>query len=134
MFQKIAAWAHSIKQQVLLLWTAYRHPECPLYVKILIGLIVLYALSPIDLIPDFIPVLGYLDEVILLPILISLAFKLIPQHVIESATIELTIKRNQSTEKIPKPRLWLGGLLVVCLWVLLLIWLGQLFAPMLLSF
>ena len=134
MLQQISDWAKQIKQQVLLLWTAYLHPECPAYVKVLIGLIVLYALSPIDLIPDFIPVLGYRDEMILLPILISLAIKLIPDHVIELAKQELNHQQSLGKEKSPKPKLWLGGLLVICIWILGITWLGHLLAPMLPKF
>ena len=134
MLQQINAWAKRIKQQVLLLWTAYQHPECPAYVKVLIGLIVLYALSPIDLIPDFIPVLGYLDEMILLPILIGLALKLIPEHVIELAKQELNHQQSLGKEKSPKPKLWLGGLLVICIWILGITWLGHLLVPMLPKF
>lgn len=134
MLQQINAWAKRIKQQVLLLWTAYQHPECPAYVKVLIGLIVLYALSPIDLIPDFIPVLGYLDDMILLPILISLAIKLIPDHVIELAKQELNHQQSLGKEKSPKPKLWLGGLLVICIWILGITWLGHLLVSMLPKF
>ena len=134
MLQQINTWAKRIKQQVLLLWTAYQHPECPAYVKVLIGLIVLYALSPIDLIPDFIPVLGYLDEMILLPILIGLALKLVPEHVIELAQQELNHQQSLGKEKSPKPKLWLGGLLVICIWILGITWLGHLLAPMLPKF
>ena len=134
MLQQINAWAKQIKQQVMLLCTAYQHPECPMYVKLLIGLIVLYALSPIDLIPDFIPILGYLDEMILLPILIGLALKLIPDHVIELAQEELINQENSKKEKSPKPKLWLGGLLVVSIWILGITWLGHLLAPMLPKF
>ena len=134
MLQQINAWAKRIKQQVLLLWTAYQHPECPAYVKVLIGLIVLYALSPIDLIPDFIPILGYLDEMILLPILIGLALKLVPEHVIELAQQELNHQQSLGKEKSPKPKLWLGGLLVICIWILGITWLGHLLVPMLPKF
>jgi uncharacterized membrane protein YkvA (DUF1232 family) len=135
MLQKINAWAKRIKHQVMLLWAAYQHPECPAYVKILICFIVLYALSPIDLIPDFIPILGYLDEAILLPILITVALKLIPQHVIDLANQELIKQENQNTkEKSPKPKLWLGGLLVICIWILGITWLGRLLVTMLPKF
>ena len=135
MLKKINAWAKRIKQQVMLLWFAYKHPECPFYVKALIGVIVIYALSPIDLIPDFIPILGHLDEAILLPILITLALQLIPQHVIELAKQELAFHEQQAIcEKSPKPKLWLGGLLVICIWILGITWLGHLLAPMLPKF
>ena len=134
MLQQINSWARRVKQQVMLLWTAYQHPECPMHVKLLIGLIVVYALSPIDLIPDFIPVLGYLDEMILLPILIGLALKLIPDHVIELAQQELANQESLKKEKSPKPKLWLGGLLVISIWILGITWLGHLLAPMLPKF
>ncbi len=135
MLKKVNAWAKRIKQQVLLLWFAYKHPECPFYVKALIGVIVIYALSPIDLIPDFIPILGYLDEAILLPILITLALQLIPQHVIELAKQELALHEQQAkNEKSPKPKLWLGGLLVISIWILGITWLGHLLVPMLPKF
>ena len=135
MLKKINAWAKRIKQQVMLLRFAYKHPEYPFYVKALIGVIVIYALSPIDLIPDFIPILGYLDEAILLPILITLALQLIPQHVIELAKQELALHEQQAIkEKSPKPKLWLGGLLVICIWILAITWLGHLLAPMLPKF
>ena len=135
MLKKINAWAKRIKQQVMLLWFAYKHPECPFYIKALIGVIVIYALSPIDLIPDFIPILGYLDEAILLPILITLALQLIPQHVIELAKKDLALHEQQAkNEKSPKPKLWLGGLLVICIWILGITWLGHLLAPMLPKF
>ena len=135
MLKKINAWAKRIKQQVMLLWFAYKHPECPFYVKALIGVIVIYALSPIDLIPDFIPILGYLDEAILLPILITLSLQLIPQQVIELAKKDLALHEQQAkNEKSPKPKLWLGGLLVICIWILGITWLGHLLAPMLPKF
>ena len=135
MLKKINAWAKRIKQQVMLLWFAYKHPECPFYVKALISVIVIYALSPIDLIPDFIPILGYLDEAILLPILITLALQLIPQHVIELAKNDLALHEQHAIkEKSPKPKLWLGGLLVICIWILGITWLGHLLAPMLPKF
>jgi len=135
MLQNVNAWAIRIRQQLRLLWAAYQHPECPLYVKLLIGLIVLYALSPIDLIPDFIPILGYLDEIILLPILITLALKLIPQNVIDLASQELINQEKLGIkEKSPKPKLWLGGLLVIFIWILGITWLGHLLVPMLPKF
>ena len=70
MFKKLNQWAKLIKKDVMTLWFAYQNPECPIISKLLVGFIVLYALSPIDLIPDFIPILGYFDELIILPILI----------------------------------------------------------------
>lgn len=71
-------WARAIKRDAVALWLAARDPRVPCYAKVVAGAVAAYALSPIDLIPDFIPVLGYLDELIILPIGIVLAVKLVP--------------------------------------------------------
>jgi len=71
-------WAKSIKRDVIALWLAARDPRTPWIAKLLAGLVAAYALSPIDLIPDFIPVLGYLDELIVLPLGILATVALIP--------------------------------------------------------
>lgn len=76
------AWARRIKRDGLTLWFAWRDPRTPVGVKLLCGAVVSYALSPIDLIPDFVPVLGYLDDVLLLPALIWLAVRLLPPAVL----------------------------------------------------
>jgi uncharacterized membrane protein YkvA (DUF1232 family) len=71
-------WARRFKRDGLTLWFARRDPATPWAAKLLLLLVVAYALSPIDLIPDFIPVLGWLDELLLLPLLIALALRLLP--------------------------------------------------------
>src|SRR6186713_2545166 len=68
MWQRIRSWARQLKAETIALWFCCRHPATPLAAKILATVVVAYALSPIDLIPDFIPVIGYLDDVILIPI------------------------------------------------------------------
>jgi uncharacterized membrane protein YkvA (DUF1232 family) len=75
---RLRRWARAIKQDVVALYIAARDPRIPWYVKLAAAAIAAYALSPIDLIPDFIPILGYLDELIVLPIAISLVIKMIP--------------------------------------------------------
>lgn len=77
-FDKLKIWARAIKRDVLALWIAARDPRTPWYAKALAGAVAAYALSPIDLIPDFIPVLGYLDDVVLVPLGIALVLRLIP--------------------------------------------------------
>jgi uncharacterized membrane protein YkvA (DUF1232 family) len=84
-FNALRNWARGIKRNTMVLWFALRHADTPIWAKLIAFLAVAYALSPIDLIPDFIPVLGYLDDVILLPVLIWLAMKLCPQHVLEDS-------------------------------------------------
>lgn len=74
--------ARRLKAEVAALYFAARHPNTPWYAKLFIVAIVAYALSPIDLIPDFIPILGFLDEIVLLPLGIGLALKMVPADVI----------------------------------------------------
>lgn len=112
--EKIHAWACQLRSDGVTLWFACKHPDTPLLVKFLCVLVVAYALSPIDLIPDFIPVLGYLDEVILLPCLIWLAIKLIPTHVLG----ESRIKANQWIDhEGQQPRSTLGAIGIVIIWL-----------------
>ena len=87
---KLKERARSLKAETLTLYLAARHPLTPWYAKIFIGGVVAYAVSPIDLIPDFIPVLGYLDDLILVPIGIALAIRMIPPPSGPSAGIERT--------------------------------------------
>lgn len=65
--RQLKQWARKLKSDVIAMYFALKHPETPLYAKVFAAITVGYALSPIDLIPDFVPVLGYLDDVILLP-------------------------------------------------------------------
>lgn len=77
-FDRAKRWARRIKQDVAALWIAGRDPRTPLAAKIVTLAVVAYALSPIDLIPDFIPVLGYLDDLLIVPLGVMLAIRLIP--------------------------------------------------------
>ena len=88
MFEQLRKWAHALKAELLVLWFCRSHPDTPLAAKLLVILVVAYAFSPIDLIPDFIPVLGYLDDVILVPLGIWLVFRLIPAHVIADCRLK----------------------------------------------
>lgn len=78
LFLRITSWARSIKGDVVALWFAARDPRVPWYAKAVAASVAAYALSPIDLIPDFVPVLGYLDELVVLPLGIMCAVKLVP--------------------------------------------------------
>lgn len=88
MFQKLAARARKLKTDVPALFLCMKDRETPVIAKILAGLTIAYALSPIDLIPDFIPVLGYLDDMILLPAMVALTIRLIPPAVFARCRIE----------------------------------------------
>ena len=86
--EKIKAWAKKLKRQIFILYFAYRDERVPWYVKLFTACIVAYAFSPIDLIPDFIPILGYLDDVIILPLGIMFALKMIPKDVIADCEVK----------------------------------------------
>jgi uncharacterized membrane protein YkvA (DUF1232 family) len=115
--RKIKSWAKRLKHQIFVLYFAYRDDRVPWYAKLVTACVVAYALSPIDLIPDFIPVLGYLDDVILVPLGIMLALKLIPDEVLA----ECERKAEDMMGK-GRPKNWVGGSLVILLWVIVLVW------------
>ena len=114
--------ARAIKRDTLALYLAARHPDTPWYAKALAVLIVGYALSPIDLIPDFIPVLGYLDDVILLPAGIFLCIRLIPAHVLDDCRAEAAArfaagKPTSRTAAVVIVLIWLALLLLASVWI-----------------
>jgi uncharacterized membrane protein YkvA (DUF1232 family) len=113
MFEKLKAWAAAMKRDVLALYLATREPRVPWYAKLLAAITAAYALSPIDLIPDFIPVLGYLDDIILLPLLIYLTIRLIPGEVM----VEL---RTEAEKRLVGKRLVskTGAIMIVLLWLI----------------
>jgi uncharacterized membrane protein YkvA (DUF1232 family) len=107
-------WARQLKTETYALYLAYRDQRTPWYAKLLIMAIVAYAFSPIDLIPDFIPVFGYLDDLIILPAAIALALKLIPAAVLAEHRAQARLLMAQA-----KPTHWLGGLMIILIWLLL---------------
>lgn len=112
----VKTWARRIKRDGVTLWFARKHPRTPWHAKALGFFVVAYALSPIDLIPDFIPVLGYVDDVLLLPVLIWLAIRLLPPEVLAECRgqAEAWMQTRGS-----KPSSRAGALLIVVLWLAL---------------
>lgn len=117
MLDKIRTWARALKRDGLTLWFCCRHPDMPLLPKLGALFVVGYALSPIDLIPDFIPVLGYLDDLILLPVFIYLILKLIPEPVLVQSRAQADA---WIAERRPKPRSMVAATVILLLWALLL--------------
>lgn len=111
MLQGIKEWARAIKRDVHALWLAARDPRTPWYAKALSMGVAAYALSPIDLIPDFIPVLGYLDDAILVPLGIMLAVRLMPPEVMAE-------HRATAAAAEGKPVSRVGAAFVIALWLL----------------
>ncbi len=110
LFAKARSWALAIKRDVVALWLAARDPRTPILAKALAALVAAYALSPIDLIPDFIPVLGYLDDLLLVPLGIMLAIRLIPEAV-------LTEMRMRATERTGRPQSKAAAIVIVVIWI-----------------
>jgi len=121
--RRLKEWAQRLKNEVVAIWFCTRHPRTPFVAKALAAALVAYAFSPIDLIPDFIPVLGYLDELILLPIGIWLVLKLVPRDVLAEC-------RDQAArwleDKNPRPRNYLAATLIVALWLAALVFVSWL--------
>jgi uncharacterized membrane protein YkvA (DUF1232 family) len=116
--QRIKAWALRLRNDTLALYFCARHPETPLAAKLFALLIAAYALSPIDLIPDFIPVLGHLDELILLPGAVWLCLRIVPPAVLAQcrARSDAWFEARRA-----KPTSYAGAAIVIALWFLLLL-------------
>lgn len=112
--------AQKLKTDIPAVFIAMKKKETPIGAKIIAGLTVAYALSPIDLIPDFIPVLGYLDDIILLPVLVALTIRLIPPVV-----LEVCRKEAEGLWAAGKPKRWYYALPIAAIWLLILFFVIQ---------
>ncbi len=113
--------ARALKKEVYALYLAYRDPRTPWYAKAVTALVVAYAFSPIDLIPDPIPVLGYLDDLVLVPLGAAVALRLIPPEVMVDARLKAE-ERLQTG----RPVSWMGAVIIIAVWIALaalVIWL-----------
>jgi len=114
MLERLKRWARELESDGITLWFCCRHPGMPLLPRLLALLVVAYFLSPIDLIPDFIPVLGYLDELILLPLSIHLILKLVPEPLLIECRAEAQAWIAQHK---PTPRSIIGAAIIILLWM-----------------
>jgi uncharacterized membrane protein YkvA (DUF1232 family) len=122
LIERLKKWAGIMKRDVLALYLAGRDPRVPWYAKALAIATAAYALSPIDLIPDFIPVIGYLDDLIILPAAIWFTVWLIPDKIMDElrdqAELRLSTKR---------PRSFGGAVIIVTTWLGVVVLVGRLF-------
>jgi len=118
--KKLQRFARKTKHEIYALYLAARDLRTPWCARLLVAGIVAYAISPIDLVPDFIPVIGYLDDLILLPIAISLAIKLTPERVMQECRL-LAQTRFESG----KPMSRVAGVVIVLVWVVAAVVIGQ---------
>lgn len=116
MLENIKSKAKQLKKQIVIVYLAYMHKDVKWYQKAFLLLIIVYAVSPVDLIPDFIPVLGLLDDIILIPLGIIIAIKIIPQSVWEECRLaaENEVGIDGKYKKI-------GAALIALIWIAVLI-------------
>jgi uncharacterized membrane protein YkvA (DUF1232 family) len=107
--------AKNLKTEIAALFLAFKRKDTPLLAKIVVGVTVCYAFSPIDLIPDFIPVLGFLDDVLILPLLITLAIKLIPKQILDECREEAV-----SIEKTGSSKRWIFAIPIIIIWLVVI--------------
>jgi uncharacterized membrane protein YkvA (DUF1232 family) len=110
---RLKRWARSLKRDALTLWLAARDTRTPWAAKVFCGAVAAYALSPIDLIPDFIPVLGWLDELILLPLAVAAVVRMIPPPLLAEFRREAELRAERPVSRA-------GAAVVVALWLLAL--------------
>lgn len=120
---KLRKWARQLKEQTLIVYFAARDPRTPWIARLLALGIAAYALSPIDLIPDFIPVLGYLDDLIIVPLGLMLVLRLLPDEVVASS-------RLKATQAAARPTSRTMAAVIVAVWVIAIgaigLWVWQL--------
>jgi len=106
---------NGLKRDIPAVFLALKKRETPVLAKICAGATIIYALSPIDLIPDFIPVLGYLDDIIILPVLVALTVKLIPPEIFKQCRLE-----SEGLWRIGNPKKWVYALPIAAIWLLII--------------
>ena len=115
--ERLKTKARSLKQETHAIYLAARDPRTPWYARALVWCVVAYAFSPIDLIPDFIPVLGYLDDLIIIPAGIALAVRLIPPEALIQAR-----ETAQQAEGPGRSVAWIGAGMILLVWIAILAW------------
>ncbi len=111
MLQQLRQWARTLKRDITALYLAARDPRVPWYAKAVAACVAGYALSPIDLIPDFVPILGYLDDLILVPLGIMLAIRLIPAPILSD------LRRTAADQLARRPTSWIGAIAIIGIWL-----------------
>jgi uncharacterized membrane protein YkvA (DUF1232 family) len=106
------SWTRKLKTEIHALYFAYRDPRVPWYAKAFIAALVGYVLCPLDLIPNFIPVLGYVDYILLIPAGITLAIKMVPQDVLEEC------RERAQSESLNKRSHWAAAVFIAVIWLL----------------
>ena len=116
MLNRLKGWARTLRVELYALYLAYRDPRVPWYARLMAACVVGYAFSPIDLIPDLIPILGYLDDLIIIPVGVWLTLKLIPKEIMAECRgkARLEVQKGQPTN-------WLAAGIIISTWIALAI-------------
>ena len=115
MLEQLKSRARALKNEALVVYLAAKDSRTPWYAKAVAFLTIAYAFSPIDLIPDFVPILGYLDDLLIVPAGIALAVRLIPPEVLEEA------RRTVSTQGVERSVGYMGAGLIMVMWIVILL-------------
>jgi uncharacterized membrane protein YkvA (DUF1232 family) len=115
LIERWKAQVRQVKTETYALYLAYKDARVPWYAKVFAACVVGYAFSPIDLIPDFVPILGYLDDLVLVPLGLTLALKMIPEEVLKECR-----QKAQEALSQDKPRNRTAGIVIVALWLLMI--------------
>jgi uncharacterized membrane protein YkvA (DUF1232 family) len=115
LFGKLKAKVKELKYDLSALYLAYKRKDVPILAKIIIIMAIGYALSPIDLIPDFIPIIGYLDDLLIVPFLVIISIKLIPKPIIDECK-----EQAKDMWKDGKPKKWYFGIPIIIIWLLVI--------------
>ncbi len=107
--------AREMKKDVMAIYLAYKRPDVPWFAKLMGIIVVGYALSPIDLIPDFIPLMGYLDDLVIVSLGIWVVVRLIPDEVMEECRLQAEEIYSNGT-----PRMWLAAVIIIIIWTILI--------------
>ena len=113
MYHQIKQWAKTLKKDIVVVWLVAKDERTPVWIKILALITAAYALSPIDLIPDFSPVLGYLDDIIIVPLGLLLVIKLTPKEIIDDCRMRTSLLAERPVNR------WAAGVIIL-IWLLFL--------------
>lgn len=113
---KVKERAKQLKRDIPAVFLAMKKKETPWFAKVLAIFTIAYALSPVDLIPDFIPVIGYLDDIIILPLLVAATIKLVPDDIIDQCRIE-----SEQIWKDGKPKRWYYATPIILFWLIIIV-------------
>lgn len=116
MSENIKAYARKLKNELGALYIAFQRDDVPWWAKAVLAMVLGYACSPVDLIPDFIPILGYLDDLILIPLGIAFAISLIPSDIMENCR-----QQSQAEHTMDKSSHWLAGTVIIGIWIVIVV-------------